>query len=160
YVLPSFKKQGLFVNNILGDWQLNGIVSLLDGTPVDVQSGANTAGLAAAGTQRPDLVPGVPIYLDTGNPLKFLNPASFALPGVGRFGSLGRGAIRGPGIANFDFSLNKNWRVRERYSLQFRAEMFNLFNRVNFTGVNNILSFNNTAASPTDPCNGKVSACG
>jgi Carboxypeptidase regulatory-like domain/TonB-dependent Receptor Plug Domain len=163
YELPSFKGLGSIGSNILGDWQLNGIVSLLDGNPIDVISGANTAGLALAGTQRPNLVPGVPIYLDNGNPLQYLNPAAFALPGVGQFGSLGRGAIRGPGVANVDFSVNKNWRVRERYGLQFRAEMFNAFNRANFifnNANNGSLSFNNTAASPTDPCDGTVSACG
>jgi hypothetical protein len=160
YELPSFKSLGPVGSAILGDWQLNGILSLLDGTPIDIQSGANTAGLAGAGSQRPNLVPGVPIFLDTGNPLQYLNPAAFALPGVGQFGSLGRGAIRSPGIANVDFSINKNWRVRERFGVQFRAEMFNAFNHVNFTGVNGGLSFNNTAASPTDPCNGTVSACG
>jgi Carboxypeptidase regulatory-like domain len=134
YVLPSFKRQGAFVNNILGDWQVNGIVSLLDGTPVDVTSGADTAGLGTAGTQRPDLVLGQPIYLKTKDKTQYLNPAAFALPGVGKFGTLGRGAIVGPGYANVDFSVNKNWRVRERYGVQFRAEMFNLFNRVNFIG--------------------------
>jgi len=152
YVLPSFKSQGAFVNNILGDWQLNGIVSLLDGTPVDVTSGANTAGLAAAGTQRPDLVPGQSVYLKSSNKLRYLNPAAFALPGVGRFGALGRGVIRGPGIANVDFSLNKNWRVRERYGVQFRAEMFNLFNRANFLFSNPtadlLLSIQNVASDP------------
>ncbi len=156
YELPSFKGQGAFVNHLLGDWQLNGILILLDGTPVNVISGANTAGLGGAGNQRPDLVSGVPIYLDTNDPLQFLNPAAFALPGVGKFGSLGAGAIRGPGFASVDFSVSKNWRLRERYSLQLRAEMFNAFNRVNFTGVNANLNFNNTAASPTDPCNGTV----
>lgn len=157
YDLPSFKGLGAIGSNILGDWQLNGILSLLDGTPIDVISGANTAGLGGAGNQRPNLVPGVPIYLDTGNPIQYLNPAAFSLPGVGQFGTLGRGAIRGPGIANFDFSFNKNWRMSERYGLQFRAEMFNVFNRVNFTNaVNANLSFNNTAASPTDPCDGTV----
>jgi hypothetical protein len=170
YVLPSLKSQGAVVNHVLGDWQVNGIVSLFDGTPVDVISGANTAGMAAAGTQRPDLVPGVPIFLDTGNPLQYLNPAAFALPGVGEFGSLGRGAIRGPGIANVDFSVNKNWRLSERFGLQFRAEMFNLFNRTNFVGVNANLSYNNVADPLViggDPCNGKgvksdgtISTCG
>ena len=47
YVMPSFKNQGAFVSNILGDWQINTIVSLLDGTPLDVTSGADTAGLGA-----------------------------------------------------------------------------------------------------------------
>jgi hypothetical protein len=134
YVLPSFKRQGAIVNGILGDWQVNGIVSLLDGTPVDVTSGADTAGLGTAGTQRPDLVLGQPIYLHTSDRTNYLNPAAFALPGVGRFGTLGRGAIVGPGYASVDFSVNKNWRVRERYGIQFRAEMFNLLNRVNFVG--------------------------
>jgi hypothetical protein len=156
YDLPLFKGLGSVGSAVLGGWQLNGIVSLLDGTPVDVISGANTAGLTGPGSQRPDLVPGVPIYLNTGNPLQYLNPAAFALPGVGKFGSLGRGAIRGPGINNVDFSVNKNFRLTERYGLQFRAEMFNLFNHVNFIGVNPGLGFNNTAASPTDPCNGTV----
>jgi hypothetical protein len=158
YELPSFKNLGPIGSRILGDWQLNGILSLLDGTPIDIQSGANTAGLAGAGTQRPNLVPGVPIFLDTGNPLQYLNPAAFALPGVGQFGSLGRGAIRSPGISNVDFSVNKNWRLSERFGLQFRAEMFNAFNHVNFTGVNGGLSFNNTADPDVpggDPCNGK-----
>jgi hypothetical protein len=156
YDLPLFKGLGSVGSAVLGGWQLNGIVSLLDGTPVDVISGANTAGLSGPGSQRPDLVPGVPIYLNTGNPLQYLNPAAFALPGVGKFGSLGRGAIRGPGINNVDFSVNKNFRLTERYGLQFRAEMFNLFNHVNFLGVNPGLGFNNTAASATDPCNGSA----
>jgi hypothetical protein len=171
YDLPSLTGKGAFVRHVVGGWQLNGILSLFDGTPVDVISGANTAGLSAPGTQRPDLVPGVPIYLDRAdNSLQYLNPAAFALPGVGKFGALGRGAIRGPGIANVDFSVNKNFRLSERYGLQFRAEMFNLFNRTNFVGVNANLSYNNTADSLVpggDPCNGKgvrsdgkPSACG
>jgi hypothetical protein len=160
YGLPSFKGQGAFVNHILGDWQLNGIVVLLTGNPVNVISGANTAGLGEARNQRPNLVPGVPIYLDTDDPFQYLNPAAFALPGVGQFGTLGSGAIRAPGFAGVDFSVDKNWKVRERLGIQFRAEMFNVFNRVNFNAVNANLGFNNTAASPTDPCNGTVKKLG
>jgi len=170
YVMPSFKSRGAFVSNILGDWQVNTIVSLLDGTPIYVISGADTAGLGSAGTQRPDLVPGQPIYLKSGNKLQYLNPKAFALPGVGRFGTLGRGAVVGPGVSNVDFSINKNWRVRERYGLQFRAEMFNFFNHVNLTGVTNGLSFGNISdplVPGGDPCNGKgvrsdgkLSTCG
>lgn len=112
-------------------------------------SGADTAGLGGAGTQRPDLVPGQPIYLKTGNKLQYLNPKAFALPGVGRFGSLGRGAVVGPGIANVDFSVNKNWRMSERYGLQFRAEMFNFFNRTNLTAADVGLSLQNVASNAT-----------
>ncbi len=53
----------------------------------------------------------------------------------------------GPGLKNVDFSINKNWRVRERFGIQFRAEMFNLFNHANFTSVDTGLSLQNVAAN-------------
>jgi len=145
YVLPSFRKWGSFAHHALGDWQLNGIVTYLGGVPIDVTSGANTAGLEAQSTQRPDLVPGVPIYLNNG--INYLNPAAFRLPAEGHFGSLGRGVIRMPSRKNVDFSVNKNWRIGERYGVQFRTEVFNLFNRVNYTGIESAdLGFINTAS--------------
>jgi hypothetical protein len=149
YSLPTFANWGRLVSHAIGDWQLNVIGTFLGGTPIDVLSGANTAGLrtAAPGGFRPDVVQGVPIYLD-GDKTQFLNPAAFSLPGLGLFGSLGRGSIRGPGTQNIDFSINKNWRVRERYSIQFRAEMFNAFNHVNFSAINNNLNFQNLASDP------------
>ncbi|MFL6211792.1 MAG: carboxypeptidase regulatory-like domain-containing protein [Pyrinomonadaceae bacterium] len=146
YVLPSFKQWGSIANHVLGDWQLNGILSLFSGVPLNVTSGANTLGLAAgSSTQRPNLVPGVPIYLHTSDPTQYLNPAAFALPGVGRNGSLGRGVVRSPGIKNVDFSINKNWHVIERVNLQFRAEMFNVFNHPNFLGIDTNLGFQNNS---------------
>jgi hypothetical protein len=139
YELPSFQKWGHIAEYILGSWQFNTIASFLGGTPIDVYSGANTAGLRNAGHQRPDLVPGVPIYLHTGDNRQFLNPAAFALPEAGKFGNLGRGTVRGPSTKNIDFSINKNWRFREHYGVQFRAEMFNAFNHPNF-GSNELFS--------------------
>jgi hypothetical protein len=150
YNLPSFKNWGTVANSVLGDWQFNAIASFLGGTPIDVTSGANTPGLgtAAPGGFRPDLVSGVPIYLDTGDPTQYLNPAAFALPAAGSFGNLGRGAIRLPSIENIDFSLSKNWKIRERYGLQFRSEFFNVFNHANFNGLDTGLSFQNTQSDP------------
>jgi hypothetical protein len=87
-------------------------------------------------------VPGVPIYINnSSDSTLWLNPAAFALPGVGQLGSLGKGAIRGKPINNVDFSINKNWRFKERYGIQFRAEMFNAFNHPSFNGFNNGLNF-------------------
>jgi outer membrane receptor protein involved in Fe transport len=166
YVLPSFKRWGA-LRHILGDWQLNGIASFLGGTPLDVTSGANTAGVSTCcGNigQRPNLILGVPIYIhNQGDRLQHLNPEAFSLPAVGQFGSLGRGSIRGPGSRNFDLSVVKNWRMRDRYSLQFRAEMFNAFNRANFNGVSTDLSLNNVAGDenfgkPLNPNFGRITA--
>ncbi|HEV8367311.1 MAG TPA: carboxypeptidase regulatory-like domain-containing protein, partial [Pyrinomonadaceae bacterium] len=166
YLLPSFRKWGAVANQILGNWQLNAITSLLGGIPIDVTSGANTAGLAISDflRQRPNLVLGVPIYLhNAGDSLQYLNPAAFSLPEVGQFGSLGRGSIRGPRIKNFDLSVVKNWRIRERYNLQFRAEMFNAFNHANFKDIDAELRLNNIAGDenfgkPLNPNFGRITA--
>jgi hypothetical protein len=137
YALPTFKKWGPLASAVLGDWQFNTITSLMSGTPLNILSGVNTTGQQGATTQRPNLVPGVPIYANVpGDPAQILNPAAFAVPAAGQFGDLGRNVVRGPGIKNVDFSLAKNWKVGERYGLQFRAEMFNAFNFVNFRSGN------------------------
>jgi len=144
FALPSLKNRGSLVSNIFGDWQLNGILTLLSGIPLDVTTGlnGNYFGLAssAPGGFRADLVPGVPIYLDGPDKTKYLNPAAFALPAPGVFGNLRRGVVRQPGLKNVDFSVAKNWKVHERYGIQFRAEMFNLFNTTNFNGFVNGLN--------------------
>jgi hypothetical protein len=114
---------------------------------VDITSGANTSGTVGNVNPRPNLVPGVPIYLDTNDSTQWLNPKAFALPGLGQFGSLGRGAIRGKPITNVDFSLAKNWRFHERYGIQFRTEFFNILNHPNFVGYNTGLGFNNSGVA-------------
>ena len=150
YMLPSFKRWGALASHILGDWQLNGIASFLGGLPLDITSGANTAGVVSTCcsniSQRPNLVLGVPIYLH--NPtdrLQYLNPAAFSLPEVGRYGSLGRGSMRGPAYKNLDLSVVKNFKVSDHYQLQFRVELFNALNHTNFNRVDANLSFDNVA---------------
>jgi hypothetical protein len=162
YELPSFKNWGTVADYILGGWQLNTIASFLGGPPIEIDGGANTAGLAAnaPGGMRPDLVLGVPLYLDSGDKTRRINPAAFALPGVGRFGNLGRGVVRQPSSQIIDFSVVKKWRFKERYGVEFRTEMFNVFNHVNFNTFNNQLAFDNTAQFAGDPCNGVASHCG
>ncbi|MGH9931648.1 MAG: hypothetical protein ACREA9_20785 [Pyrinomonadaceae bacterium] len=159
YELPTFKKWGSVANHLLGDWQLNGILSIYGGAPLDISSGANTIGLASLANTgiRPNRVAGVPLYLKRpGDKLQWLNPAAFALPGVGQAGSLGRGTVRMPATQNIDFSLAKNWSFKERYGVQFRAEMFNVFNHVNYNGIETNLAFNNQAKFLGDPCNGRA----
>src|SRR5260370_3188411 len=138
YALPTFKNRGSLVSSIFGNWQINGILTLLSGAPLDVTTGApaNYFGLSSNGSGgfRPDLVPGVPIYLRGADKTVFLNPAAFALPAPGTFGNLKRGFVRQPGLKNIDFSVAKNWKGLERNGIQFRAEMFNLFNHANFNG--------------------------
>lgn len=133
YVLPSFQQWGKAAQYILGDWQLNGIVSYFGATPIELVTGANTLGVASAVGQRPNYT-GAPLYLNTNDATQHLNPAAFVQPAAGQLGTLGKGSVRGKPITNIDFSLAKNWRFKERYGIQFRTEFFNVFNHTNFTG--------------------------
>jgi carboxypeptidase family protein len=131
YELPSFQSWGKAAEFALGRWQLNGIASYYGATPLDVQTFVNTLGMATGVGQRPNYT-GQPLYLDTGDPIRHLNPAAFSTPAAGQLGNLGRGVVRGKSITNIDFSMAKNWRFKERYGFQFRAEFFNVFNHPNF----------------------------
>ncbi|HMB29052.1 MAG TPA: carboxypeptidase regulatory-like domain-containing protein, partial [Blastocatellia bacterium] len=62
----------------------------------------------------------------------WLNLASFVANPAGTFGNLGKGSLRFPDFYTWDMAFTKNFPFTERISLQFRAEFFNIFNRVNF----------------------------
>ncbi|MGH9661574.1 MAG: hypothetical protein ACRD96_23705, partial [Bryobacteraceae bacterium] len=66
----------------------------------------------------------------------WFNPAAFAINDVGTFGEVGTGAFYGPHIFSWDMGFFKNFRVAEQVNVQFRAEMFNIFNQVNFANPN------------------------
>ena len=155
YVLPSFHRWGKAGQLALGDWQMNAIGSYFGATPIDISTNANTLGTASAVGQRPNYT-GAPLYIDSGDATIHLNPLAFARPAPGQLGSLGKGSVRGKPITNVDFSLAKNFRFKERYGFQFRAEMFNVFNHPNFVGfdttITNVTSFGtlNTAQAPRE----------
>ncbi len=152
YELPSFRQWGKAAEFTLGGWQVNGIASYFGATPIDITTGANTLGTASAVGQRPNYT-GAPLYLHTGDSTQHLNPAAFARPAPGQIGTLGKGSVRGKAITNIDFSMAKNWRYKERYGFQFRAEFFNVLNHPNFVGYDLDIrnstfgTLNNTQAS-------------
>jgi len=111
-----------------GGWQLNTIITVQSGRPIDIVGGTNSFG----GNERPDVVPGVPFVLPNWNPSTgYLNPYAFQVPS-GDFGNLSRDRVYGPSFWNVDFSVSKNTKLRENVVLQFRAELFNLVNHPNF----------------------------
>ncbi|MBA2702830.1 MAG: TonB-dependent receptor [Blastocatellia bacterium] len=87
-------------------------------------------GGASRNVRRPDLVPGVNPYLS--NDRLILNPAAFATPAPGTFGNVPRNFLRGPGFKQFDLVLNKRIKFSESKNLEFRTEIFNVFNHTNF----------------------------
>jgi hypothetical protein len=77
--------------------------------------------------------PGCDSLTNPGNAINYIKVACFAYPNPGTLrGNLGRNALIGPGLLNFDSSLIKNTYIRERVNVQFRVEGFNVFNRPNF----------------------------
>jgi outer membrane receptor protein involved in Fe transport len=125
YLLPFFKN-----NPWLGGWQLAGIANARTGLPVNITVSRSASALLDGNTssQRPNLVPGVPIYAANQSINNWFNLAAFSAPANGTWGNLGRYIATGPGAYEIDSSLEKKFRVTERVRLNFRAAAFNLFN--------------------------------
>jgi hypothetical protein len=136
--LPALSSQPAAVRYLLGGWETNGIIQLESGRWLTATSGRDNS---QSGTlqDRADLV-GNP-FLSTSRPraeliARWLNTAAFAQNPAGTFGTSGRNILPGPGQATVDFGVIKGIPIREAWRLQFRAEFFNLFNRVNLGNPN------------------------
>lgn len=141
-------------NGLFGGWQLNGIVTLADGTPATFGTATDRCrcGISApsGAHERPDLRPGGnsnPV-VNSRDPNKYWDGSQFLLQEAGFFGNLGKGTGTGPGVATFDFSMVKNFSFGEPRLLQFRSEFFNILNRANFS-MPTTQVFNNFTGVPS-----------
>ncbi len=121
-------------NRLVEGWQVSGIVTASTGVPFNINDGFDALGVSAGTnpgtTPRPNYVPGC--QLQVGKVNQWFNPACFSVPAPGVPGNVGRDLGRGPNLQNTDFSLSKETRIKEALRLQFRAEVFNIFNHANF----------------------------
>jgi len=126
YELPFGKGKSL-LSRMAGGWQVNSIGIMQTGLPLIVRGANNFV------SDRPDST-GTSAKIDNPTRAKwfetnaFINPVEFFLGNVGRT----LPDVRTPGTMNWDLSLLKNTRIRERFNLQFRAEAFNFLNTVNW----------------------------
>jgi hypothetical protein len=129
----SLLTQG-FGSKVLGGWEMSVIHTARTGRAINVSITRPARDLRDGNTsnQRPNLVPGVSIYPENQTLDNWLNRAAFAVPPAGTWGNLGRFVARGPGVNQFDVSLQKSMGITEGHRLAFRAEFFNLFNRPHF----------------------------
>ena len=136
YQLPLTGKPSGWVHAILGQWQLGGYFTAQSGAPFTVNIASDQANIGAGPAQRPN-ISGSP---DNGpkNPQQWFDTSVFSLPALFTFGNAPRNAVIGPGLREFDLSLQKDFRVTEATKLQFRAEAYNLFNHPNFNIPNRI----------------------
>jgi hypothetical protein len=157
YDLPLLRHSAGLTHVLLGGWQVTGVTIFQSGLPFSIFDTASgtafilngststlTANLASGGSINQGYSSG-DIHARLNG---YLNPANFAIVPVlpqnqaqcatdpnfcvNGFGDLGRNIYRGPHQQNWDFSLIKNFRLTERQSLRFTADMFNLWNHANF----------------------------
>ena len=114
-------------NRLAEGWQLSTIVQSQSGNPVNIVIN-NTAFTGTNNTVRPDVTGPIAIL---GTPNRWFDTSVFIVP-VGRFGSLGRNVVIGPGFNNTDFSVIKRTKLTESQLLEFRWEVFDIFNHANF----------------------------
>jgi outer membrane receptor protein involved in Fe transport len=125
---------------ILGGWEVTGILSATSGSPLNVTLEDDIANIGARSIeQRPNLVGNQYAGAHSLTGL-WMNPDAYAIPAAYTFGNLGRNTVIGPGFAQLDFGGYKNFRLTERLNMQFRAEIFNITNRVNFGNPNTDLN--------------------
>ena len=123
---------------LLGNWKVNGIVTLQSGLPFSVFAGGGHQCGCTANDMRADRIGDGRLDSDERSVEQwfdkdaFTDPPSSTADQVGRYGNAGRNIIPGPDFYNVDFSIFKEFPVREGMKFQFRAEAFNLLNRANF----------------------------
>ncbi len=148
---PLRQRRGWF-GAMLGGWNSSGIHRVRSGYPLTFYNGDDVAlamDVCNGSEQHPDLV---------GNPsrdhasrsdmiARFFNTGAFQRPQTGTYGSAGRNILSGPAFVTSDFALIKNFVVYRESRLEFRGELFNAFNQVNFTRVRTTM---------TDPNFGRI----
>jgi hypothetical protein len=161
YDLPGGSHTGA-AGKLLKGWQLNGILTLSSGNPFtpSIVGDRARAFLRRPGQERPNIIGdpnrgSCPNGFPAGTPQCWFNPSAFALQPAGTFGDLGRNTLIGPGLETYDFAVTKNTAITERWTVQFRGEIFNMFNHPNF-GTPNALVLAGTDPATILPTAGQI----
>ncbi len=123
--------------SIFGNWSTDSIIYARASPPVNIVTGQSAFSAYLSGAtsvQRPNLAPGVPVWISDPNVGggKRINKAAFSVPTGPVQGNLGRNALNGFGATEVDLTLRRQFKLHERLSLQARADFFNIFNHPNF----------------------------
>ena len=130
------------VNYLIQGWEAGGVLTVESGPPFTPVVAGNVSGAdeinnatvqegVPMDTDRPNLV-SRNFYPSHQTPQEWVQSSAFSTPSAFTFGNAGRNILRGPGLGSCDFSILRNFRLNENAKVQFRAEVFNIFNRANF----------------------------
>jgi len=129
----------------IGDgWQISGIASFISGSPAGIGLSTTTGiDIPGGGDGSRVVVLSNPIIPKSERTLlRYFDTSVFGMPAIGTPGNAPRDVVRGPGTNNFDMTIFKNFRFRERFNLQLRFEAYNAFNHTQFSGMNTTAQFN------------------
>ena len=154
-----FLHDGGVASSLAGGWQVNALLSLYSGAPFTVTASGNSLNLPGSNQMADQVKPDVAILggIGPGNP--WFDTTAFAPVTDVRFGTAGFDSMRGPGFANLDLGIFRQFGLGAQRSLQFRMEIFNLTNRphfaspngnINSTGFGTITSTANTGREGID----------
>ena len=115
---------------LASNWQIAPILQIKSAQFFTISPGTDRA-LTTAPAQTGNLVTPGQVYPSNQNLSHWINTAAFALPALGTYGNLGQNNIKGPGVFQFNMALSRTFAIRERKTIQVRAESFNLPNHLN-----------------------------
>ena len=139
YALPGNYRDAV-ARALFEHWSLDGRITARSGFPLNIIDGVTLLPSGLQENVRPDLVPGVPIYVTdpTAPGGRVVNASAFEAPSGG-FGDEPRNFVRGFGVWQNDLAVQREFPLHERLVLKFRAEAFNLFNHSSFGDIDNNL---------------------
>jgi hypothetical protein len=147
YTTPELHGHNALLQDVLGQWEISGIVTAQSGSPFGINSGTDNSGSLQNNQDRADVVPGQPSNVHRGTKDQWLNEyfntAAFTTNAAGTFGNSSKNMFKSPTVNTADLGLIKNWNLVQNYKLQFRWEMFNAFNHPNFGTPGNTVGYSN-----------------
>jgi hypothetical protein len=166
YQLPFMREQKGILGRVVGGWQLSGVTTFETGVPLNVYGGLDADGIGGNYDRpiyNPSGTPGVRAVASTSSATGYVNPDAGNAP-IDRMtamyiqlpaqtgndakptGNLGRNTLRVPGTNNWNMNFSKSVKTVERVSLEFRAELYNIWNHPQF-GTGSISPFSPTGGS-------------
>jgi hypothetical protein len=147
YPIPSIFHGNSLLHTVVDGWQVASIIRFQSGAPFTVTANVNgysnqeLTGSYTEGSRA--RIIGNPYAGTSHDPYHRLNPNAFAAPVVGDpgIGAEGQNPFTAPGINDTDLTLEKQFRIKERYNFQMRLDAFNVFNHTQFNGINSGLNF-------------------
>jgi hypothetical protein len=132
YQIPATRRWNRVVRTLLADWQLGGITTIQSGAPFTVVNGVDRANIGAGPAQRPDLLRNPNLPRGERDAQQWFDTSAFAQPAPFTFGNAGRNVVYAPGLTNVDVSFQRNFKAGEGRHVEFRWQVFNIFNHPNF----------------------------